>query len=133
MQMNSTLKRVLISIVVIAAYFFLSPFVGMHLSRFFYFLDLGNDMAGMAPTLVLGFFLVNAGGYYLLFRQPIKYIILASFISACLAASGVYIVQHFGLNPVRDAYGMFTSLVTNTIVSLLCLVAFGLLRVKENK
>ncbi|GEM_PF-2868923 len=103
-------------------YIFASPYAGLLLSPYFHFMKFGtNWMNENAPTLIPGFLLLNIIVVHFLFRFRWIRTLLYALLLACLGAFSIYLIMEYNLAPVRDAYGIKTSILTNAVVQLSCL------------
>lgn len=110
-------------------YTFGAPYAGLLFSRYFHFMKFGSNwMSENAPTLMPGFFLLNIITVYLLFRFRFIWTVLCAGIISFLGAFSIFLVIEYGLAPVRDAYAIRTSVLTNAGVQLSCLGLIALIK-----
>ncbi|MBL7704060.1 MAG: hypothetical protein JNM21_00805 [Taibaiella sp.] len=110
-------------------YIFAVPFTGLFLGQYLDFMKFGSNwMSERAATLIPGFLLFNLIIVHLLFRFRFIRTVLCAGIIAFLGAFSIFLVMEYNLAPVRDAYAIKTSVLTNAGVQLSCLGLIALIK-----
>lgn len=109
-------------------YIFVVPFAGLFFGQYFDFMKFGSNWSENAPTLIPGFLLLNVITIHMLFRFRSAGTFLCAGIISVLGALSIFLVMEYDLAPVRDAYAIKTSVLTNAGVQLCCLGLIALIK-----
>lgn len=128
----TVLKITGIVILLCIGYVFIDPFAGVFFGQYFDFMRFGSNwMSEKAATLIPGFLLMNVITICLLFRFKFIKTVLCAGIMSVLGASSIFLIMEYKLAPVRDAYAIKTSVLTNAAVQLSCLALMARVKYKS--